>query len=331
MAVIQPIEWNIFGVPYVGSDICGFNGEPSEELCLRWMQLGSFHSFSRNHNGIGYRPQDPAQWGSVAAASRKALGFRYKYLPTLYSMHQSVSQNGGTVVRGLFMNYPQDGNTHNIGLQFMWGDKLLITPVVDQGRSDVRGYFPNDRWYSVYDYDYGRIQSPGYHTLRAPTNSLPPLHTRGGTMLVGQEPGLNTADSRDKPFELLVSPDANDEATGELYWDDGESIVSKNHFASSVHHVTFHYSADQKGGQLTVARQLAAPDVPMPPLDRLEVLGYKKSVDFSSFQVDGQPIGALLLAPHTFNGSEGGRLHLQLNRPVDMTLKEKTVVSWSHH
>ncbi|KAK6031007.1 hypothetical protein OSTOST_02847, partial [Ostertagia ostertagi] len=66
---------------YVGSDICGFNGETNEELCLRWQQMGAFHSFMRNHNTEGASPQDPARWPSVAAATQKANLFRYKYLP----------------------------------------------------------------------------------------------------------------------------------------------------------------------------------------------------------------------------------------------------------
>ncbi|GMR63129.1 hypothetical protein PMAYCL1PPCAC_33324, partial [Pristionchus mayeri] len=46
-AVIGAMELNIFGIPYVGSDVCGFNGPSNEELCLRWHQLGAFHSFYR--------------------------------------------------------------------------------------------------------------------------------------------------------------------------------------------------------------------------------------------------------------------------------------------
>lgn len=92
------LQFQIFQIPFVGADTCGFSklkspipirdmtdlfldGNTDEELCNRWMQLSAFMPFYRNHNVKGALPQEPYRWDSVANASRIAMEIRYSLLP----------------------------------------------------------------------------------------------------------------------------------------------------------------------------------------------------------------------------------------------------------
>lgn len=154
----------------------------------------------------------------IVASIRKVVETRYTLLPYLYSLFFKVHTIGGTVVRSLVHEFSKDKNTHEIDEQFLWGSALLISPVIEQGKTQVTAYFPKaSRWYNYYT-GQEVVDSSSYVTVAAPRDTIP-LHVRGGYIIPTQESAANTDQSRQKPFGLIIAPDKDKKASGELYWD----------------------------------------------------------------------------------------------------------------
>lgn len=214
--------FNLFGTPQSGVDICGFYGRPSEELCTRWLQVGAFYPYSRNHNvrSTSEFDQDPASWSEASRNStREALMIRYTILPYMYNLFYIHRVRGGTVMRALWAEFPGDQVALGVDTQFLIGPAFLVSPVLTEGATEVEAYFPEgSRWFA---YRNGaEIEEAGSVILTAPFGVIN-LHVRGGYILPTQEPALNTMLSRQNAFGLIVALDGSYAARGEMYWDDG--------------------------------------------------------------------------------------------------------------
>lgn len=54
------MNMQMFGVPMVGADICGFHGEEFDsEMCGRWIQLSTFYPLARMHYANDSKPSEP--------------------------------------------------------------------------------------------------------------------------------------------------------------------------------------------------------------------------------------------------------------------------------
>lgn len=246
-AIPGMLEFNLFGIPYIGADICGFFDNSTEELCRRWMQVGAFYPFSRNHNAQGYEDQDPASYGLdslLVNTSRHYLNIRYKLLPYLYTLFYKAHVNGETVVRPLMHEFYSDSQTWDIHKQFMWGAHLLITPVLDPGVHYVEAYIPDAIWYD-FENEIKITERKEGVKMYLPDDKLG-LHLRGGAILPVQRPDVTTTYSRRHPMGLIIALDDNKSASGELFWDDGDSRDT----VSSGNHI--HYQFSVTDGSLTM-------------------------------------------------------------------------------
>lgn len=183
---------------------------------------------------------------------RKTIEIRYTLNPYLYTLFSEVHQHGGTVVRSLTHEFPQDKGTLDIDEQFLWGSGLLISPVIYQGTTVISVYFPPEaRWYSYYD---GREAQAGFAKVYAPRDFIP-LHVRGGSILPTQDPAKNTDESRKNPFGVIIAPGFDEKASGSLYWDDGESLDSITLSKYNLYQFKYQKVNDESVIDITISQQ----------------------------------------------------------------------------
>ncbi len=90
------------GVPFTGVDVAGFIGTTTTPLYTRWMQLGAFFPYYRNHKELNTRSSEPWTYGEETLDNIKpSINLRYKLLPYLYSTFYEATQDGLPVVRSL--------------------------------------------------------------------------------------------------------------------------------------------------------------------------------------------------------------------------------------
>ncbi|KAL3678412.1 hypothetical protein R1sor_021368 [Riccia sorocarpa] len=227
-SVVSVLNSGMFGVPMVGADICGFNSNTTEDLCARWIELGAFYPFSRNHADIRSSFQELYVWESVANISRRVLGLRYRLLPYLYTLAFQAHTQGAPMARPLFYEFPTDPATLEVDSQFLLGKGILVSPVLYEQRDTVEAYFPEGSWYDLFDYSV--IEGKGdFYTLQAPLDTIN-VHLAQGSIIPMQDAALTTAEARKSDFTLLIAfSNSSDysEASGELFLDDGERIDMK--------------------------------------------------------------------------------------------------------
>jgi alpha-glucosidase len=253
---------SIFQIPVVGSDIwcviylllmafanassSGFGADTTETLCARWAMLGAFNPFYRNHNGDTSIPQEFYRWPLVAEAARNAISMRYRLLDYFYTALHRQHTDGTPALQPLWFQYPQDANTFGIDTQFLFGDSIMVAPVLQEDVTTVDVYMPDDAWYNFLTHE--PVTGLGATVALGDVSYTEiPVYIKGGAVLPLRVHSENTTtDLRNVDFELVVAPSTNGTATGTLYLDDGVSIQQSATFTAT-------YQYDNK--QLNVQKE----------------------------------------------------------------------------
>ncbi len=207
-----------------GMDGGGFHGHPSPENYARWIEFGAFTPIFRVH-GDHDEHRQPWVYGPVAeAAATRAIRLRYALLPYIYSYDWVLHTTGVGLVRPLDFAFPDDPAVRDDVSAWMFGDGLLVSPVVQPGQTVKRIYLPKGSWT---DWFSGKVY-PGGRTIAlrvdAATWADIPLFVRQGAIIPTQ-PVLDYVSQRPVGMvDVDVFPAAT-RSSFEYYDDAGDSYA----------------------------------------------------------------------------------------------------------
>ena len=234
-------NFNIFGIPFTGSDICGFMDNANRELCIRWYNLGVFYPFSRNHNFFNVRDQYPWSFGNsnqydTIEIIKKDINYRYSLLRYMYSQFFLISLNEkGSFFKPLMFEYPEEKTSYeDIESKIMFGEAFLICAFYERSEDNKNFVLPNDNFN---EYPTGKsIMNYNQKNKKIElSGQLDKIYIflRGGFIVPSQNTFnkfiLNSLKLRDEKINLIINPDRNKRSIGELFYDnDDNNTIEKN-------------------------------------------------------------------------------------------------------
>lgn len=173
------------GIPWWTTDIGGFHGglntdESFRECLIRWFQFGVFSPVFRMHGdrephtlplskeGGGRMPSGAGtevwEYGDEAyKILTKYMFLRENLRPYIRKLMENAHKKGSPIIRPMFYNFPQDKIAWEVEDSYMFGDDLLISPVLYEGQTEKRIYLPvSTDWVDVYS---GEEYSGGQEVL----------------------------------------------------------------------------------------------------------------------------------------------------------------------
>ncbi|ASN04665.1 glycoside hydrolase family 31 protein [Virgibacillus necropolis] len=226
MSLPMCMNLGLSGVPFTGPDVGGFAHDTNAELLVRWMQVGAFTPYFRNHSAIGTHYQEPWQFGpDNEAIMKKYIQMRYEWMPQLYSWFYQASVTGLPVMRPLLMEFPNDVKTYNLNDQFMIGDNVVIAPILAPSVTDRAVYLPEGEWVDFYN---GTVYCGNQtHLIHAELAELP-IFVKKGTALMQSE-WTSNADKKPQHVWMDIFAGTDDEKYVFTYYDDdGETFAYEN-------------------------------------------------------------------------------------------------------
>ena len=211
------------GFGYWGHDLGGHQqtGGNDPEIYLRWMQFGVFTPIFRTHatnwEGIERRIWKYSNFPSLL----ETVKLRYALMPYIYTAARQAYDTGVSLCRPLYYEWPEVNNAYLFEDEYMFGDDILVAPVVTKPESDGmtarRTWLPEGRWFDVCRNKV--VEGNRTFTDRYAMEEIP-YFFRAGSVIVNNPPMMNL-NTRPDRLILKVVPGGNGQT--KLYEDEGDT------------------------------------------------------------------------------------------------------------
>jgi alpha-glucosidase (family GH31 glycosyl hydrolase) len=188
-ALVGALNVGMSGMPIWGSDISGYhfvsNPPPDKELYLRWTEVGGFSGDMHDENeGAGPPGSTSSErwqiWDDQESEDtyRKYASYKMRMIPYVRVAVNEARARGTPIMRHLYLLYPTDPNVYTIGDEYMYGDSLLVAPVVHRGLTSRPVYLPASDYYDYWSGE--RVHGKTMVTAEATLDDVPVYALEGG-------------------------------------------------------------------------------------------------------------------------------------------------------
>ncbi|MCB0572971.1 MAG: DUF5110 domain-containing protein, partial [Saprospiraceae bacterium] len=305
IANIQCQRLSVSGFSFCGTDIGGFAGSVDGELFVRWLQLAVFHPLMRVHSmgqhtsgdalpaeeaelvdpALHVSDQEPWSFGDKwTDLAKKAIELRYCLLPCLYTAMWHHTLDGTPVIRHLAFADALDQRLWEQERDFLFGEHLLVSPIV-QAKTQRQGvYLPQGNWY------YFWTGQPGNGEIFV--NAMPdqiPFFVREGAVLPVYPVRQWTGQAPIDELTLYVYYKAGVE-TSHLYEDAGEGFGYRDdEFSLKI------FETEGKNGGFTLRQRKEGSFKPAYDSVKIYLVGFPDFVRSCMVDKDEQPIKEIRL------------------------------------
>lgn len=202
-SVVAGLTLGPSGFPFYGADTGGYrHSPPDKELFRRWFEqtaLSSVMQIGTASNDVAWEFGDEALLDSYREYTRLHL----RLFPYEWSLAKDIAITGRPIQRPFGLAFPELG-VHPSD-QYMFGDALLVAPVLEPGVDERSVTLPEGSWLDYWDGT--RYEGPGDVTVPAPLGRLP-LFLRAGSLVPMLRPTIDTLSPTTEP--ALVDSFASD-------------------------------------------------------------------------------------------------------------------------